>query len=126
MLEVIPGITPEADPDVLHEVLKKVDRLQFTGSSAMYKNLVKKAYELGNLRLEHGGEVSGMNKILLDGVSTSHPAVLHGVAWGAMANNGELCTSTSLVEFDPVSGDTPASVKSLVEGHSFTFGTDPE
>lgn len=92
----------------------------------MFKSLVKKAFELGNLRLEHAGEVSGMNKILLDGVSASHPAVAHGVAWGAMANNGELCTSTSLLEFDPASGDTADIVKSAVEDHPFKIGKDPE
>lgn len=35
MLELLPGITPEADPEVLHEALRHVHRLQFTGSSAM-------------------------------------------------------------------------------------------
>jgi len=126
MVEVIPGITPEADPDVLHEVLKNVDRLQFTGSSAMYKALVKKAYELGNLRLEHGGEVSGLNKVRLDGISVEHPAAAAGSAWAAMANNGELCTSASLLEFDPATGDTAEKVKAALEAHSFRLGKDPE
>mmetsp|Transcript_92844 Transcript_92844/g.194045 ORF Transcript_92844/g.194045 Transcript_92844/m.194045 type:complete len:848 (-) Transcript_92844:81-2624(-) len=125
MLEVIPGITPEADPEVLFELLKQVDRLQFTGSSAMFKSLVKKAYELGNLRLEHAGEVSGLNKVRLDGVSVSHPAVARGTAWAAMANNGELCTSASLVEFDPKL-DTKEAVKEALEAHPFKLGRDPE
>lgn len=126
LFEVVPGITPEADPEVLHEVLKAVDRLQFTGSSLMYVGLVKKAYELGNLRMEHGGEVSGLNKVRLDGVSASHPAAAAGSAWAAMANNGELCTSASLLEFDPATGDTPDSVKAALEAHSFKLGGDPE
>jgi len=125
MFEVLPGITPEADPAVLHEALKHVHRLQFTGSSAMFKSLVAKAYELGNLRLEHGGEVSGLNKVRLDGVSVSHPAVAAGSAWAAMANNGELCTSASLIEFDPATGDSPQAVKAALEGHAFKLGTDP-
>ncbi|CAE8682478.1 unnamed protein product [Polarella glacialis] len=126
LLEVIPGITPEADPAVLHEALRQVDRLQFTGSSAMFRTLVLKAYELGNLRMEHAGEVSGLNKVRLDGVSVSHPAVATGTAWAAMANNGELCTSASLVEFDPTTGDTAKTVKQALEAHaSFRLGRDP-
>mmetsp|Transcript_24742 Transcript_24742/g.44759 ORF Transcript_24742/g.44759 Transcript_24742/m.44759 type:complete len:853 (+) Transcript_24742:54-2612(+) len=127
ILEVLPGITPEADPGVLHEALKHVDRLQFTGSSAMFKSLVLKAIELGNLRMEHAGEVSGLNKVRLDGVSVSHPAVARGTAWAAMANNGELCTSASLVEFDPASGDSADAVKTaLLEAQSaFKLGRDP-
>ena len=39
MLEVLPGITPEADPNVLHEALRHVHRLQFTGSSTMCLDL---------------------------------------------------------------------------------------
>jgi hypothetical protein len=126
LFEVLPGITPDADPDVLHEALRLVDRLQFTGSSAMFKSLVAKAYDLGNLRLEHGGEVSGLNKVRLDGVSATHPAALAGTAWAAMANNGELCTSASLVEFDPATGDTADIVKKSLEGHSFKFGAEIE
>ena len=61
---------------------------------------MQKALELGNRRLEHAGEVSGLNKVVLQGVSATHPAVATGTAWAAMANNGELCTSASLVEFD--------------------------
>jgi len=125
MLELVPGITPEADPEVLHEALKSVDRLQFTGSSAMFKSLVLKAYELGNLRLEHAGEVSGLNKVRLDGVSATHPAAAAGSAWAAMANNGELCTSASLVEFDPKTGDSAQTVKSALEAHTFRLGSDP-
>merc|ERR1719148_91674 len=83
------------------EALPNVDRLQFSGSSAVFKSLVTKAFELGNLRLEHAGEVSGLNKVRLDGVSASHPAVVAGSAFAAMANNGELSTSASLIEFDP-------------------------
>lgn len=125
LVEVLPGITPEADPAVLHEALRLVDRLQFTGSSAMFKSLVAKAYELGNLRLEHGGEVSGLNKVRLDGVSVTHPAAAAGAAWSAMANNGELCTSASLLEFDPKTGDTAQAAKAALEGHSFRLGRDP-
>jgi len=125
LLEVLPGITPEADPAVLHEALRQVDRLQFTGSSAMFKGLVAKAYELGNLRLEHGGEVSGLNKVRLDGVSVTHPAAAAGAAWATMANNGELCTSCSLLEFDPATGDSPQAAKEALEGHSFKLGRDP-
>jgi len=125
LLEVLPGITPDADPEVLHEVLRLADRLQFTGSSAMFKSLVKKAYELGNLRLEHAGEVSGLNKVRLDGVSATHPAAAAGTAWAAMANNGELCTSASLVEFDPATGDTPETLKATLEAHKFNLGRDP-
>lgn len=128
VLEVLPGITPEADPAVLHEALRLVDRLQFTGSSAMFKSLVLKALDLGNLRMEHAGEVSGLNKVLLDGVSISHPAVARGTAWAAMANNGELCTSASLVEFDPSTGDSADLVKSSVleqAQSSFKLGRDP-
>lgn len=124
LLEVLPGITPDADPDVLHTVLKQVDRLQFTGSSAMFKSLVLKAYELGNLRLEHAGEVSGLNKVRLDGVSGTHPAAATGAAWAAIANNGELCTSASLVEFDPATGDTPEKLKAALEAHPFKLGRD--
>lgn len=125
MLEVVPGITPEADPEALHEAVRLVDRFQFTGSSAMFKGLVRKALELGNLRLEFAGEVSGVNKVRVEGVSVKHPAVKAGSAWAAMGNNGELCTSTSLVEFDPATGDTAASVKEALEGHSFKLGKDP-
>lgn len=124
LVEVVPGITPEAEPAVLHEVLRHADRLQFTGSSAMFANLVKKAYELGNLRLEHAGEVSGLNKVRLDGVSATHPAAAAGSAWAAMANNGELCTSASLIEFDPATGDTPEKLKKALEAHSFKLGRD--
>lgn len=126
LFEVLPGITPEADPATLHEALKTADRLQFTGSSAMFKSLVGKALELGNLRMENGGEVSGLNKMRFDGVSASHPAVVAGAAWAAMANNGELCTSASLIEFDPATGDTAASVKTALEGNSVSMGTNPE
>ena len=126
LVEVLPGITPEADPAVLHEALKHVDRLQFTGSSQMFKGLVVKAIELGNVRMEHAGEVSGLNKVRLNGVSASHPAVARGTVWAAMANNGELCTSASMVEFDP-SLDTADSVKSalLDAEKSFKAGRDP-
>lgn len=126
LVEVLPGITPEADPAVLHEALKHVDRLQFTGSSQMFKGLVLKAIELGNTRMEHAGEVSGLNKVRLNGVSASHPAVARGTAWAAMANNGELCTSASLVEFDPAL-DTVESVKgALLEAEAaFKAGRDP-
>eukprot|EP00928_Gymnodinium_smaydae_P013761 TRINITY_DN14996_c0_g2_i1.p1 TRINITY_DN14996_c0_g2~~TRINITY_DN14996_c0_g2_i1.p1 ORF type:complete len:900 (+),score=238.97 TRINITY_DN14996_c0_g2_i1:72-2771(+) len=126
LFEVVPGITPDADPEVLHEVLRRVDRLQFTGSSAMFRSLVLKAYELGNLRLEHGGEVSGLNKVRLDGVSATHPAAAAGAAWAAMANNGELCTSASIIEFDPATGDSADTVKAALESHSFALGRDPE
>ncbi|CAE7808684.1 unnamed protein product [Symbiodinium sp. CCMP2456] len=85
LVEVLPGITPDADPEVLHEALRHVDRLQFTGSSDMFKSLVLKALELGNLRMEHAGEVSGLNKVRLDNVSVSHPAVARGTCWAAMA-----------------------------------------
>ncbi|CAJ1427380.1 unnamed protein product [Effrenium voratum] len=127
LVEVLPGITPEADPEVLHAALKQVDRLQFTGSSAMFRSLVVKAIELGNLRMEHAGEVSGLNKVRLDGVSVTHPAVAQGTCWAAMANNGELCTSASLVEFDPAVGDTPEKVKdALLEAEkTFKLGRDP-
>jgi len=125
LVEVLPGISPEADPAVLHELLRHVDRLQFTGSSAMFQNLVLKAYDLGNLRLEHAGEVSGLNKVTLEGVSVSHPAVAAGSAWASMANNGELCTSASLIEFDPNTGDTAEALKKAMEAHSFKLGRDP-
>mmetsp|Transcript_67237 Transcript_67237/g.161134 ORF Transcript_67237/g.161134 Transcript_67237/m.161134 type:complete len:890 (+) Transcript_67237:68-2737(+) len=125
MLDVMPGITPDADPAVLHEVLRRVDRLQFTGSSMMFQSLVAKAYDLGNLRLQHAGEVSGLNKVRLDGVSISHPAAAQGSAWAAMANNGELCTSASLLEFDPATGDTADKVKDVLEGQKFNLGRDP-
>lgn len=126
LVEVLPGITPEADPEVLHEVLKHVDRLQFTGSSPMFKSLVLKAYELGNLRMEYAGEVSGINKVRFDGVSAAHPAAATGAAWAAMANDGELCTSASMIEFDATTGDTAASVKAALDKHPFTFGRDIE
>jgi len=44
-----------------------------------------------------------------------------------MANNGELCTSASLVEFDPATGDSSESVKkALLEAQSaFNLGRDP-
>ena len=64
---MVPGLTPKADPEVLHEALKAVDRLQFTGSSQTYRALVLKALELGNLGIEHAGEVSGMNKVRVEG-----------------------------------------------------------
>lgn len=126
LVEVLPGITPEADPAVLHEALKHVDRLQFTGSSQMFKGLVLKAIELGNARMEHAGEVSGLNKVRLNGVSASHPAVAQGTVWAAMANNGELCTSASMVEFDPAL-DTADGVKgALLEAEkAFKAGRDP-
>ena len=98
MLEILPGVTPEADPAVLHELLRKVDCLQFTGSSAMFRGLVSKAYDLGNFGLQHAGEVCGLNLVRL----ATHPAVVQGAAWAAMANNGELCTSASLLSYDPV------------------------
>eukprot|EP00913_Durusdinium_trenchii_P001613 g1494.t3 len=126
ILEVVPGITPEADPAVLYEVLKHIDRLQFTGSSAMFKSLVTKAIELGNTRMEHAGEVSGLNKVRLDGVKASHPAVAMGTTWAAMANNGELCTSASMVEFDPALDTTDTVKSALLEAEkSFTAGRDP-
>lgn len=59
--------------------------------------MVQKALELGNRRMEHAGEVSGLNKVVLRGVSATHPAVARGTAWAAMANNGELCTSASVL-----------------------------
>jgi hypothetical protein len=43
-----------------------------------------------------------------------------------MANNGELCTSASLVEFDPATGDTPDTVKKSLEAHTFKFGAEIE
>jgi len=125
VVDIVPGITPDADPAVLHEVLKRVDRLQFTGSSMMFKSLVSKAFELGNLRLQHAGEVSGLNKVRLDAVSVSHPAAAQGSAWAAMANNGELCTSASLIEFDPATGDTAEKVKEVLEAQKFELGRDP-
>lgn len=126
LVEVLPGITPEADPAVLHEALKHVDRLQFTGSSQMFKSLVLKAIELGNTRMEHAGEVSGLNKVRLNGVSASHPAVARGTAWAAMANNGELCTSASLVEFDPALDTVEAVKGALLEAEAaFKAGRDP-
>ena len=127
LFEVLPGITPEADPEVLFEVLKHVDRLQFTGSSAMFKSLVKKAIELGNARMEHAGEVSGLNKVRLNGVKASHPAVAMGTTWAAMANNGELCTSASMVEFDPALDTTETVKDALLEAEkAFKAGRDPE
>ncbi|CAE7484566.1 unnamed protein product [Symbiodinium pilosum] len=127
LVEVLPGITPEADAEVLHEALRLVDRLQFTGSSAMFKSLVLKALELGNLRMEHAGEVSGLNKVRLENVSVSHPAVARGTSWAAMANNGELCTSASLVEFDTSVGDTAEKVKTALDEaqKAFHVGRDP-
>jgi len=127
LVEVLPGITPDADPEVLHEALRHVDRLQFTGSSAMFKSLVLKALELGNLRMEHAGEVSGLNKVRLDNVSVSHPAVARGTCWAAMANNGELCTSASLVEFDTSVGDDAEMVKTALDEaqKAFNIGRDP-
>jgi len=125
MLEVLPGISPDADPGVLEEALRLVDRLQFTGSSAMFKNLVAKAFSLGNLRLEYAGEISGLNKVRLDGVSVTHPAAAAGTSWAAMANNGELCTSASLLEFDPKTGDTAELAKASLESHGFKLGRDP-
>jgi len=125
LVEVLPGITPEADPEVLHEALRSVDRVQFTGSSAMFKSIISKAYDLGNLNIEHAGEISGVNKVCLDGVSASHPAVQSGTSWATMANNGELCTSASVVEFDPSTGDNPEIVKEALESHPFKLGRDP-
>lgn len=129
LFEVFPGITPDADPEVLHTVLRHVDRLQFTGSSGMFQGLVKKAFDLGNLRMEHAGEVSGLNKVRLDGVSIKNAAATAGCQWATMANNGELCTSASLIEFDPSTGDSAETVKSAVEAvdaGTFRIGTDPE
>ena len=126
LVEVLPGITPEADPAVLHEALKHVDRLQFTGSSQMFKSLVLKAIEQGNTRMEHAGEVSGLNKVRLNGVSASHPAVARGTVWAAMANNGELCTSASLVEFDPALDTVDEVKRALLEAeNAFKAGRDP-
>jgi len=128
LFEVVPGITPDADPEVLHTVLRHTDRLQFTGSSAMFQGLVKKAIDLGNLRMEHAGEVSGLNKVRLDGVSIKNAAATAGCQWATMANNGELCTSASLVEFDPTTGDSAETVKAVIESvdpNTFRIGTDP-
>ena len=44
VVDVVPGLTGSADPEVLYGVLQKVDRLQFTGSAAMYEALLLKAY----------------------------------------------------------------------------------
>ena len=63
MLEILLGIIPEADPAVLHELLRRVDCLQFTGSSAMFRGLGSKAYDLGNFGLQHAGEVCGLNLV---------------------------------------------------------------
>ena len=77
----------------------------------MFRGLVSKAYDLGNFGLQDAGEVSGLNLVRLAGVSGAHAAVVQGPAWAAMANNGELCTSASLLSYDPL--------------HQFKFGRDP-
>ena len=51
MLEILPGITQA------RVVAQGGLCLQFTGSSAMYRALVSKAYDLGNFGLQHVGEV---------------------------------------------------------------------
>merc|ERR1712136_591932 len=50
---------------------------------------------------------------------------VQGAAWAAMANNGELCTSASLLSYDPATGDTSETVKAALEKHQFKFGRDP-
>jgi len=125
MLEILPGITPEADPAVLHELLRRVDRLQFTGSSPCFVASFPKHTILATFGLQHAGEVSGLNLVRLAGVSGTHPAVVQGAAWAAMANNGELCTSASLLSYDPATGDTSETVKAALEKHQFKFGRDP-
>ena len=51
MLEILPGITQA------RVVAQGGLCLQFTGSSAMFRGLVSKAYDLGNFGLQHVGEV---------------------------------------------------------------------
>ena len=53
MLEILPGITQA------RVVAQGGLCLQFTGSSAMFRGLVSKAYDLGNFGLQHVGEVCG-------------------------------------------------------------------
>ena len=53
MLEILPGITQA------RVVAQGGLCLQFMGSSAMFRGLVSKAYDLGNFGLQHVGEVCG-------------------------------------------------------------------
>lgn len=109
-IDIVPGLCSDADPTVLDTVLSKADRLQYTGSSETFRSLRSRAFEIGNRSLSAAGQVSGINKVELHGVSVTHPAPKAGVTWAATANHGELCTSASLVEFDPAV-DTAEQVK---------------
>jgi hypothetical protein len=63
VFDVVPCNVCNEDSVLLSEALRTVKRLQFTGSSETFKALVAKALELGNLRIEYGGEVSGLNQV---------------------------------------------------------------
>ena len=123
MLDILPGITPDADPQVLHYAVNNVSRLQFTGSSAMFKSLVLKAHEMGNLGLDYAGEISGVNKIRVSGVSVLDPTITQSAAFAVSANHGEYCTSASAIEVDTAHCSLE-DVKTAIEGVNFTTGSD--
>ena len=100
LLDILPGLTPEADPNVLYTALKHVQRLQMTGSSNMCRHLVEKAFEVGNKGINYAGEVSGLNKFQVKGISLDDPAITKSLAHSICNNNGELCTSVSAIEVD--------------------------
>lgn len=72
LLEVLPGIAPKADPEVLRYIMREVDRLQFSGDTAMLKKLIQQAYEQNNTKLEYAGDVGGAVNTILDEVFTNH------------------------------------------------------
>ena len=97
-VRVLPLVTRQSEPGLLEAVLH-VQALRFTGSSNLFRKLVVHAVKGGNVSLDYGGEISGINKtMILQGVPETHPVVVEGTHWSVVANNGELCSSTSVIE----------------------------
>ena len=57
MVKLATEIEESAGTAVLHEVLRGVDRFQVTGSSAVCRGLVSRAYDLGNFSLQHSSNL---------------------------------------------------------------------
>ena len=99
-LRILPLLTRASEPALLEATLH-VSALRFTGSSALFKKLVTHAVARGNHSLDFGGEISGINKTLIaESIlhPENHPTVVAGTHWSVVANNGELCSSTSVIE----------------------------
>jgi len=98
--DLLPLVTRPAEQALL-SASTHVAALRFTGNSKLFKQLVTYAVRAGNVDLDYGGEISGINKtVIADSVSAAEtdPVVVQGLHWSITANNGELCSSTSVVE----------------------------